>query len=105
MTDSIPSEAAVFDALRQVIDPEIGCNIVDLGLIYSVTIAGSSVLVTMTLTTPGCPMGESIAAGVQQALLALDGVAAAEVEVVFDPPWQPAMMTGLGRAAAGMRDC
>jgi metal-sulfur cluster biosynthetic enzyme len=104
MTETILNETRALEALRQVIDPEIGCNIVDLGLIYSVAISGGNVLVTMTLTTPGCPMGESIAAGVQQALLALDGVTGAEVEVVFDPPWNPAMMTDLGRAAAGVRN-
>ncbi|NOS69445.1 MAG: metal-sulfur cluster assembly factor [Verrucomicrobia bacterium] len=103
MTKTILNEATALETLRQVIDPEIGCNIVDLGLIYNVAITGGSVRVTMTLTTPGCPMGESIAAGVQHALLSLEGVTDAEVEVVWDPPWHPAMMTDLGRAATGVR--
>jgi metal-sulfur cluster biosynthetic enzyme len=91
------SEATILETLRQVMDPELDCNIVDLGLIYSVAIAGAQVKVTMTLTTPGCPMHESIAAGVQQAVLALDGVEEVEVEVVWDPPWHPAMMTREGQ--------
>ena len=98
------TEAAALDALRQVIDPEIGCNLVDLGLIYDVTIAGSKVKVTMTLTTPGCPMHESLCNGVQMALLNLEGVDDAEVELVWDPPWHPSMMTDVGRAATGVRN-
>jgi metal-sulfur cluster biosynthetic enzyme len=98
------TESAVLETLRQVIDPEIGCNIVDLGLIYSVNISGARVSVIMTLTTPGCPMHESISWGVKEALLNLDGVEEAEVDLVWDPPWHPSMMTELGRAATGVRD-
>ena len=99
------TEAIVLDALRQVIDPEIGCNLVDLGLIYDVLIQGARVKVTMTLTTPGCPMHESLCGGVQVALLNLAGVDDAEVELVWDPPWHPAMMTEVGRAMTGTRGC
>jgi len=98
------NEQTVTDALRQVIDPEIGCNRVDLGLIYEIAINGPQVNVTMTLTTPGCPMHESLCAGVQAAVLNLAGVDEAEVELVWDPPWHPAMMTEAGRAMAGVRD-
>lgn len=98
------NEQTVLDALRQVIDPEIGCNIVDLGLIYDVAIIGPRVRVTMTLTTPGCPMHESLCGGVQAVVLNLDGVEEVEVDLVWDPPWHPAMMTEVGRAAAGVRD-
>lgn len=87
------TEAAVLDALRQVLDPEIGMNIVDLGLIYDVKIAGSGVRVAMTLTTAGCPMSESIRGGAELALLNLEGVTAAHVELVFDPPWHPGMIS------------
>jgi metal-sulfur cluster biosynthetic enzyme len=90
----------VLETLQQVIDPEIGCNIVDLGLIYDVKIDGSKVQVTMTLTTPGCPMHESISQGAQIALLGLPGVNDAEIKVVWDPPWHPSMMTEQGRIAA-----
>jgi metal-sulfur cluster biosynthetic enzyme len=96
-------ESQIWNALQQVIDPEIGCNIVDLGLIYGVAIAGAKVTVQMTLTTPGCPMSESIAQGAQQVLLGVPGVAQAEVEIVWDPPWNSTMMTEAGRAAVGMR--
>jgi len=112
MTATI-TEAEILETLRQVIDPELGCNIVDLGLIYSVTITrgrdvpspdspAAKVAVVMTLTTPGCPMHESIRWGAQNALLTLHGVEAAEVEVVWDPPWHPSMMTEFGRAATGV---
>lgn len=97
------TEASALDALRQVIDPEIGCNLVDLGLIYSLDIQGSKVKVTMTLTTPGCPMHESLCGGVQVALLNHDGVDDVEVELVWDPPWHPSMMTEAGRAQCSVR--
>jgi metal-sulfur cluster biosynthetic enzyme len=96
------TEAAVLEALRTVEDPEIGCNIVDLGLIYGVDIQEGKVAVQMTLTTPGCPMHESIAWGVKAALLNLEPVRESEVKIVWDPPWNPSMMTEDGRAMVGM---
>lgn len=90
------TEAAVLDALRQVLDPEIGMNIVDLGLIYDVKITGCEVRVAMTLTSAGCPMGESIRSGAEIALLNLEGVEEARVELVFDPPWHPGMICSDG---------
>jgi len=101
MSDVILDESRVLNALRQVIDPELGCNLVDLGLIYDVKIHGDIVAVTMTVTTPGCPMHDSLRAGVENALLNLDGVSAAHVELVFDPPWHPSMMTEVGRSLTG----
>jgi metal-sulfur cluster biosynthetic enzyme len=95
------NETLILETLRQVVDPEIDCNIVDLGLIYGVTIQGGKVTVQMTLTTQGCPMHESIAWGVKMALLNLEGVEDAEVEVVWDPPWHPSMMSEFGRARVG----
>jgi metal-sulfur cluster biosynthetic enzyme len=102
MSPHLIDEATILQTLRQVIDPELGCNIVDLGLVYKVTITGTKVSVVMTLTTPGCPMHDSIQWGVQNALLNLEGVDDAEVEVVWDPPWHPAMMTEFGRNATGV---
>ena len=96
-------EARVEQALREVIDPELGVNLVDLGLIYSVQIEGRSVRVAMTLTTPGCPMHDSLSQGVQIALLGLEEIDDAHVDVVWDPPWHPSMMTDAGRAQLGMR--
>jgi metal-sulfur cluster biosynthetic enzyme len=104
MSTTVLTEEKVLEALYQVIDPEIGCNIVDLGLVYDVTIAGDTVTVRMTLTTPGCPMSETMVWGVKQALLNLPSVMNAEVELVWNPPWNPAMMSDIGRAAVGIRD-
>lgn len=103
MTATPLTDELVLETLRQVIDPEIGCNIVDLGLIYRYAFQAGKLTVTMTLTTPGCPMHDSIAEGVKNILLTLDGVAEVEVEVVWDPPWHPSMMTEAGRAVAGVR--
>lgn len=97
------NEQTVLEAMRQVIDPEIDCNVVDLGLVYGITITGTKVTVQMTLTTPGCPMGESIAQGAQWALLGIAGVEDAAVQIVWDPPWNPSMMTTTGRAAIERR--
>lgn len=101
MTPNLPHETAMLEALRQVIDPEINCNIVDLGLVYSVSFADGVVKVTMTLTTPGCPMHESISWGVKNALCHLEGVKDVEVEIVWDPRWNPSMMTEAGRIVTG----
>ncbi len=103
MNTTTVAETAVWDALRTVIDPELGCNLADLGLIYGIAITGAKVRVTMTLTTPGCPMHESLCRGVQMALLNLEGVQEAEVELVWDPPWHPSRMTGAGRAQTGVQ--
>jgi metal-sulfur cluster biosynthetic enzyme len=97
-------EVAVLQHLRQVIDPEIDCNIVDLGLIYGIQIQGSKVLVQMTLTTPGCPMHESIAWGVKTALLNIEEVDDVQVDIVWDPPWHPSMMTDYGKERVGYRE-
>ena len=97
------TQELVLETLRQVVDPEIDCNIVDLGLIYNTQIEGRKVTVQMTLTTQGCPMHESIAWGVKNALLSLEEVEEVEVEIVWDPPWHPAMMTDEGRARVGFR--
>ena len=102
MTTAMIEEATLHETLRQVVDPELDCNIVDLGLVYGIAIAGAKVTVTMTLTTPGCPMHESIAWGVKCALLNLAGVEEVDVQVVWDPPWTPARMSERGREQAGV---
>jgi len=103
MTGSDPNEQTLLSALRQIIDPEIGCNIVDLGLVYSATVKAGKVRVTMTLTTPGCPMHESILRGVKDTLTHLEGITAVEVDLVWDPPWNPSRMTDLGRRMTGVQ--
>ncbi len=102
MNQPLLTENDVRETLRQVVDPEIGCNIVDLGLIYGIIIDGSTIMVQMTLTTPGCPMHESIAAGVERVLRSLPGVEDVDVQIVWDPPWHPSMMSEEGRAQVGL---
>jgi metal-sulfur cluster biosynthetic enzyme len=92
------TQTEILETLRQVIDPEVGCNIVDLGLVYSASCQDGKAVVTMTLTTQGCPMHESLCGGAQNALLTLPGVTEAEVQLVWEPPWNPSMMTEDGRA-------
>jgi metal-sulfur cluster biosynthetic enzyme len=94
-------QATILDALRQVIDPELDCNLVDLGLIYSTEIDRGRVRITMTLTTPGCPMHESLVEGVKGMVGGLSGVTEVEVDVVWDPPWHPGMLTEQGREWVG----
>ena len=102
MTAAVIDEATIRETLRQVADPELDCNIVDLGLVYGIAINGTKVTVTMTLTTPGCPMHKSIAWGAQSALLSLEGVEEVEVNLVWDPSWTPARMSEYGRARTGV---
>ena len=87
------SKEEVSSALKECIDPEIGMSVIDLGLIYDVNIEGGKVKIKMTLTTPGCPMGSLIARDVKDKISKLEGVEEAEVEIVWDPPWSPDMMS------------
>ena len=80
---------AVIDALRGVLDPELGLSIVDLGLVYGLEIEDGRVRVIMTLTAPGCPIHDAMSAWVEHALLKVPGVTEAEVALTFDPPWTP----------------
>ncbi|MGH7815389.1 MAG: metal-sulfur cluster assembly factor [Candidatus Binataceae bacterium] len=91
------TEAVVYEVLRECYDPEIPVNLVDLGLIYGVTIAEGVVNVTMTLTARGCGMGASITNEVQEKLLGIPGCADAAVEIVWDPPWTPHLMSDAAR--------
>ncbi len=102
MSTTTLDEAAVNNVLREVVDPELGMNLVELGLIYRVEITGSNVSVKMTLTTPGCPMHDRLASGVEHAVRKLEGVQDVAVEVVWDPPWDPSMMHPEARARLGM---
>lgn len=95
-------EASILQTLRQVMDPELDCNIVDLGLVYDIAIDGAKITVTMTLTTPGCPMHESIAWGVKCALLNMEAIDEAEVQIVWEPPWTPERMTEHARQRTGV---
>ena len=93
---------AVVNALKDIFDPEIPVNIYDLGLIYNVEIDEGHVLVTMTLTTPHCPVAESMPAEVELRVGAVPGVGDAEVNLVWDPPWSPQNMSDVARLELGM---
>ena len=88
-------------ALRTVIDPELGINLVDLGLVYRVTVTDGIAYVTLTVTTPACPIGGYLEDQVRWAVLRLDGILGAEVEVVHEPPWTPARMSDEARRLLG----
>lgn len=77
----------IINVLKTVIDPEIGVNVVDLGLIYDIDINNYNVKIRMTLTTPMCPLGPIIVDNVRRAAESIKGVKKVDVEVVFDPPW------------------
>ncbi|MFH1106639.1 MAG: metal-sulfur cluster assembly factor [Candidatus Micrarchaeota archaeon] len=89
--------AEIREALKNVHDPEIGVNIVDLGLIYEVTEKEGSVKVLATLTYPGCPLGPQIMGEIKAAVAGLGGVRKVEVEITFTPPWTQDMVTEEGR--------
>ena len=87
------TEEVVFDAVKEIIDPEVGINIVDMGLIYGVDIEDETVNITMTLTSPGCPAGGQLINGTQHVTQQLEGVEEVNVNVVWTPRWTPEMMT------------
>ena len=106
-TDGPVDEKAVWDQLRTCYDPEIPVNIVDLGLVYDCVITsresnGAKVDVKMTLTAPGCGMGPTIAAEAKSKVLGVPGVGDAEVELVWDPPWNQAMISEAGKMKLGL---
>ncbi|MDO6416670.1 SUF system Fe-S cluster assembly protein [Sphingomonas sp. BIUV-7] len=92
----------VIDALKDIFDPEIPVNIYDLGLIYGVDIADAHAVVTMTLTTPNCPVAESMPGEVEMRVGAVPGIGSAEVNLVWDPPWDPQKMSDEAKLELGM---
>jgi metal-sulfur cluster biosynthetic enzyme len=99
-----PTSADVLDALRHVVDPEVGMNIVDLGLVYTVEVGGGDVRVRLTMTTAACPLGESIGEQARTAILRqVPGATSVNVELVWDPPWEPSMMSDAAREQLGWR--
>ncbi|HYU56830.1 MAG TPA: metal-sulfur cluster assembly factor [Actinomycetota bacterium] len=99
--DGALTREAVLEALKEVLDPELGINIVDLGLVYDVSIEGDTVHITYTLTTMGCPIGPLIEAQMQQLLAGVEGVKNVEAEMVLRPAWTPEMMSEEAKAALG----
>jgi len=101
-TTPVAGEAPVIEAMREVYDPEIPVNIYDLGLIYELQIeADGSVLVTMTLTAPGCPVAGIMPQQVAEAVAAVPGVGEAQVTLTWDPPWTKERMSEDARLALG----
>ncbi len=97
-----PTEEQVRDALRHVVDPELGINIVDLGLVYDVDISEQGVVhIEYTLTTMGCPIGPLIEHQMQSFLEKVPGVSSVDAEMVLRPPWTPEMMSEEAKAALG----
>jgi metal-sulfur cluster biosynthetic enzyme len=102
---TVPAELtqeAVRQALRQVKDPELDMNIIDLGLVYDVEVAGGDVHVNMTLTSPGCPAGPMITNDAYRALRGLEGVTDVDIEIVWEPYWTPERMDPKVRALMGL---
>jgi metal-sulfur cluster biosynthetic enzyme len=93
------TEEQVLDAMRQVEDPELGVNVVDLGLVYGVELEdeGRKVRLDMTLTSAGCPLTDMIEGATDAALVGLDGIQEAEINWVWSPPWSPERMTEDGK--------
>jgi len=104
MSESFPTPAEIWQTLGTIPDPEFGVSLVDLGLIYSVECAEGNARVIMTLTTPTCPSGGWMVQGVEQALRAMSGVRDARVDLVFEPPWNPSMLSVEGRHQLGWKD-
>jgi metal-sulfur cluster biosynthetic enzyme len=91
----------VTDALRDVIDPELGLDFVELGLIYEVAVDGGAVNVTYTLTSPGCPIGPQVAEQIEEFVSELDGVESVDSAMTFTPPWTPELMSEDAKFALG----
>lgn len=107
LDNGAPDPEAIWNQLRQVFDPEIPVNIVDLGLIYSMDIEqtpdnGYKVSVAMTLTAPGCGMGPAIAEDAKSKILLVPGVSDADVRITWDPPWNQSMISEEGKMKLGL---
>lgn len=96
------SEEVVMEALKEVYDPELQYNIVDLGLVYDVNVKDGDVHIVMTLTTPACPIGPMIIAQIEEMVRILPGVKDVDVELTFDPMWSPELISEEVRADLGL---
>jgi len=95
------SEEAVTDALTNVIDPELGLDFVELGLVYGVQVEGGKVDITFTLTTPACPIGPQVSEQIDEFVSELEGVSSVDSSMVFVPPWTPEKMSEDAKFALG----
>ena len=101
MAEELTTEA-IYESLKTVFDPEIPVNVVDLGLVYDVQVNKGDVYVQMTLTFPGCGMGPFIAQQAEWAIQDIEGVEDVEIELVFDPPWSPDLISEEARSQLGI---
>ena len=95
------SEEQVYEALEEVIDPELGLDFVSLGLVYDVNVEDEEVHITFSLTTPACPIGPQVSEQMRDFVGELEGVEAVHPKMVFDPPWSPEMMSEDAKFALG----
>ena len=101
MADELTKDV-IYESLKTVFDPEIPINVVDLGLIYDVQVNKGDIYVQMTLTAPGCGMGPYIAQQAEWAIQDIEGVDEVEIEMVFDPPWSPDLISEEARSQLGL---
>jgi metal-sulfur cluster biosynthetic enzyme len=102
MMDAMATEPDIREALRQVLDPEIGVNIVDLGLVYRIEVDGARVRIAMTMTSPACPLADYLKDLVTSAIRhRVPGVADVDIVVEWEPPWDPDMMSDEARRQLG----
>ena len=97
----MPSVDEVEEALTNVIDPELGLDFVELGLVYDIEVEGGEVFITFTLTSPGCPIGPQVSEQMEEFVSELDGVSSVYPKMVFTPPWTPEMMSEEAKFALG----
>lgn len=99
-----PESQYVLAALHEVIDPELGYNIVDLGLVYDLVVDAGAVKITMTTTTPGCPAQDYILSGVYERARCLPGISDVDINPVWEPGWSPQRMTSIAKAHFGIQE-
>ena len=97
----MPTVEDVQDALTNVIDPELGLDFMELGLVYQIEVEGGEVFITFTLTSPGCPIGPQVSEQMEEYVGELDGVSRVYPKMVFPPPWTPEMMSEDAKFALG----
>ncbi|WP_204120515.1 MULTISPECIES: metal-sulfur cluster assembly factor [Levilactobacillus] len=99
-----PAEVSVMQALEMVIDPELGIDLVNLGLIYGVHVDGDSCQVDMTLTTMGCPLSNALDAAIIQVVTAVEGIEHCDIKLIWEPAWNMGMMTRYAKVALGIHE-
>ncbi len=101
---SAPTTEEIREALKDVFDPELGYNIVDLGLVYDLKVVDEVAMVSMTLTTPGCPASDIIQGGVKQRLEEMEGIDGVDIAVVWEPRWSPQAMSPAAKEHFGVEE-